>query len=91
MTDEEGDVCQCVYCRYRPGQECPYVSDLAADTEGDRTYLVTATVQLAVTATSYAEASIIVKNMLADLIEKSEFRMDPCNGSTIDNVQDWSV
>ena len=54
----------------------------------DREYLVTAILQITVKGRDPVDAMISVKDDLNDLIEQSDFRMDPLNGATIESVVD---
>lgn len=60
------------------------------DTDETRDYLVTATVQLAVPASSRADARASVAMALADLVDRSPLCNDSMNGYVIDDIEDLS-
>lgn len=55
---------------------------------GDREFLVTATLQIAVRASNAIEAQIDIKEVLEEIIATSDFYADPLNGAVIVRVED---
>lgn len=70
------------------GPSCPDCGDPFIP---ERTYVVTATIQLCINGTDGASAAIGMKDLLNDIIAESDYPQDPLNGAIIDTVDDITV